>query len=42
VAGYFAERSTLPAPPGLPTLREFQHAQGVEALAWLRRSLTES
>jgi aminoglycoside phosphotransferase (APT) family kinase protein len=42
VAGYFAERSTLPAPPGLPTLREFQRAQGVEALAWLRRSLTES
>jgi aminoglycoside phosphotransferase (APT) family kinase protein len=33
---------TLPEPRGLPTLREFQGAQGVEALAWLRRSLGES
>jgi len=41
-AGFFVQRSTLPAPPGLATLREFQHAQGVEALAWLRRSLGES
>ena len=42
VAGYFAERAALPAPPGLPTLREFQRAQGVEALAWLKRSLSGS
>lgn len=42
LAGFFVERSTLPPPPGLPTLREFQRAQGVEALAWLRRSLDES
>jgi aminoglycoside phosphotransferase (APT) family kinase protein len=41
-AGFFVQRSTLPPPPGLATLREFQHAQGVEALAWLRRSLGES
>ena len=42
LAGFFAERSTLPAPPGLPTLREFQRAQSVEALAWLKRSLSGS
>ena len=39
VAGFFANRSVLPAPPGLPTLRDFQRAQGTEALAWLKRSL---
>jgi len=39
LAGFFVERSLQPPPPGLPTLREFQHAQGIEALAWLRRSL---
>jgi aminoglycoside phosphotransferase (APT) family kinase protein len=42
LAGFFVERSGLPAPPGLPTLREFQRAQGAEALAWLRRSLSGS
>lgn len=42
LAGFFAYRSTLPPPPGLPTLRDFQRAQGVEALAWLRRSLGAS
>jgi aminoglycoside phosphotransferase (APT) family kinase protein len=39
IAGFFVQRSALPPPPGLPTLREFQRAQGVEALAWLRRRL---
>jgi aminoglycoside phosphotransferase (APT) family kinase protein len=39
IAGFFVHRATLPPPPGLPTLREFQRAQGVEALAWLRRRL---
>jgi aminoglycoside phosphotransferase (APT) family kinase protein len=39
LAGFFVQRSTLPPPPGLPTLREFQRAQGTEALAWLRRRL---
>lgn len=39
LAGFFVERSLQPPPPGLPTLREFQRAQGIEALAWLRRSL---
>jgi aminoglycoside phosphotransferase (APT) family kinase protein len=42
LAGFFAHRSLLPPPPGLPTLREFQRGQGAEALAWLRRSLGES
>jgi aminoglycoside phosphotransferase (APT) family kinase protein len=39
LAGFFIERSIQPPPPGLPTLREFQRAQGIETLAWLRRSL---
>ena len=33
-AGYFAHRSLLPAPPGLPTLRPFQAAQGRVAIQW--------
>ncbi|MFJ8108656.1 phosphotransferase [Streptomyces sp. NPDC096132] len=37
LAGYFVERSLRPSPPGLPTLRAFQRAQGEAALAWLRR-----
>jgi aminoglycoside phosphotransferase (APT) family kinase protein len=39
--GYFLRQSRLPPPPGLPTVREFQRAQGVEALRWLRRLATE-
>jgi aminoglycoside phosphotransferase (APT) family kinase protein len=37
MAGYFAERGRLPDPPGLPTLRPFQRAQGEVTIAWLRR-----
>jgi aminoglycoside phosphotransferase (APT) family kinase protein len=37
VAGYFIRQSRLPAPPGLPTLRAFQHDQGIPALEWLMR-----
>ncbi len=37
LAGYFAHSSLLPAPPGLPTLRRFQAAQGEHAWAWLMR-----
>ena len=37
MAGYFAERGRLPDPPGLPTLRAFQRAQGEVAIVWLRR-----
>jgi len=37
LAGYFVERGRLPDPPGLPTVREFQRAQGEVTIAWLRR-----
>jgi Ser/Thr protein kinase RdoA (MazF antagonist) len=36
LAGYFAIQALAPAPPGLPTLRAFQAAQGREAIGWLR------
>ncbi|MFF7338426.1 aminoglycoside phosphotransferase family protein [Streptomyces sp. NPDC008163] len=39
VAGYFAEHALRPDPPGLPTLRAFQAAQGTAALTWLRKRL---
>ncbi len=37
VCGFFTHRSLQPAPPGLPTLRSFQAAQGEVARAWLER-----
>ncbi|WP_406448464.1 aminoglycoside phosphotransferase family protein [Streptomyces sp. NBC_00876] len=37
LAGYFVAHSLRPAPPGLPTVRAFQAAQGAAALDWLRR-----
>ncbi len=37
VSGFFVSHSLHPAPPGLPTIRPFQAAQGEVALAWLRR-----
>ncbi len=37
VSGFFVSRSLEPAPPGLPTLRAFQAAQGEVALDWLQR-----
>jgi hypothetical protein len=37
IAGYFVERGRLPDPPGLPTVRAFQRAQGAVTIAWLRR-----
>jgi serine/threonine protein kinase len=36
VAGFFTQRALLPPPPGLPTLRAFQAAQGEVARRWLR------
>jgi aminoglycoside phosphotransferase (APT) family kinase protein len=42
LAGYFARRASLPPPPGLAAVREFQRVQGEVALTWLRRSLDES
>ncbi len=35
LTGFFVHRSLQPAPPGLPTLRAFQAAQGAVARAWL-------
>lgn len=37
ISGFFVSHSLRPPPPGLPTLRPFQTAQGEVALAWLRR-----
>ncbi|MET7734220.1 aminoglycoside phosphotransferase family protein [Streptomyces sp. NPDC005402] len=37
VTGYFLYNCLLPPPPGIPTVRAFQRAQGDAALAWLRR-----
>ncbi|MGW1748541.1 aminoglycoside phosphotransferase family protein [Streptomyces sp. NPDC002092] len=42
LAGYFVAHALQPPPPGLPTLRAFQRAQGDVALAWLRRRLKAS
>ncbi|MCI4350167.1 MAG: aminoglycoside phosphotransferase family protein [Thermoplasmata archaeon] len=39
LTGFFLGNSRQPPPPGLSTLRSFQLAQGVQALAWLRRRL---
>ncbi|OIJ86924.1 aminoglycoside phosphotransferase [Streptomyces sp. MUSC 14] len=41
LTGYFLRSSLNPAPPGLPTLRPFQRAQGDAASAWLRRRLRQ-
>jgi Phosphotransferase enzyme family len=35
MAGFFTHRSLQPPPPGLPTLRAFQAAQGVVARQWV-------
>lgn len=35
LAGFFLFAATLPPPPGLPTVRRFQRAQGRHALRWL-------
>ena len=42
VAGFLVRQSRLAAPPGLPTLRAFQAAQGETALDWLKARLTRS
>ena len=36
MTGYFVVRALEPPPPGIPTVRAFQAAQGREAVAWLR------
>ena len=35
LSGYFTERSLRPPPPGLPTVRQFQAAQGEVTRRWL-------
>jgi aminoglycoside phosphotransferase len=35
--GFLVRHALRPSPPGLPTLRTFQGAQGAVAIAWLRR-----
>ena len=35
LAGYFTQRSLQPPPPGIPTVRAFQAAQGLIAREWL-------
>jgi aminoglycoside phosphotransferase (APT) family kinase protein len=39
LAGYFTRNSLQPAPPGLPTLRPFQAAQGAIARTWAAERL---
>jgi phosphotransferase family enzyme len=39
LTGYFVHSSRQSPPPGLPTLRAFQRAQGDIGLAWLRKRL---
>ena len=41
LAGFFMANACKPPPPGLPTVRAFQHAQGSAALAWLRTRLAK-
>ncbi len=37
LAGFFCWQGSQPDPPGLPTVRAFQRAQGAVALDWLRQ-----
>jgi hypothetical protein len=39
MAGYFAVHALDPPPPGIPTVRSFQAAQGRVAIGWLRERL---
>jgi hypothetical protein len=40
LAGFFTHMSRLPPPPGIPTVRAFQRAQGDALVPWLRDRLT--
>ncbi len=39
ISGFLVSHSLRPPPPGLPTLRAFQAAQGKVAVDWLRRRM---
>ncbi|GAB1645504.1 aminoglycoside phosphotransferase family protein [Krasilnikovia sp. MM14-A1259] len=41
LAGYFVDRARQPPPPGIPTVRAFQRAQGDALLPWLHGRLTQ-
>lgn len=36
LTGGYLFKSSLPAPPGMPTLREFQRQQALSGIAWLQ------
>lgn len=42
LAGYFLDNARKPTPPGLPTLRAFQQAEGAACLGWLRERLEQN
>lgn len=42
LAAYFVDAARQPPPPGLPTVRVFQHQQGEAVIHWLRDRLTAS
>jgi aminoglycoside phosphotransferase (APT) family kinase protein len=42
LAGFMIHGATQPAPPGIPSLRRFQLAQGQEAVQWLYHMTKES
>lgn len=42
LAGYFLDNARKPSPPGLPTLRAFQQAEGAACLGWLRERLARA
>ena len=39
IAGYFTRQALQPPPPGIPTVRAFQAAQGVVARRWVAERL---
>lgn len=39
LAGFFLDAARCPPPPGLPTVRGFQRAQGVSTLRWVRERM---
>ncbi|UVS77218.1 aminoglycoside phosphotransferase family protein [Actinokineospora sp. UTMC 2448] len=41
MAGFFTDAARQPPPPGLPTVRAFQHAQATALLDWLSTDLTD-
>jgi hypothetical protein len=40
LTGFFLDTARRPPPPGIPTVRAFQRAQGEAVLAWVREMWT--